>query len=385
MNLFSRNEQDLFGLRFPDAKTVDERMMVRALQIAERGRGRTSPNPVVGAVIARGEEVIAEGWHEYFGGSHAEINALNALNEDPDGATLYVTLEPCSHSGKTKPCAPRVVESGVARVVISISDPNPLVAGKGIRILEDAGIEVVNGLYREYAARQNESYFKWVMKKRPFVTLKMATSLDGKTATRTGDSKWISSQTSRSDVQLLRAYNDAVMVGIGTVLADNPKLNVREVEGASQPLRVIVDGAARTPLDSNIADISIAPTLIAVSNVAPDSAVSALQDKGVEVVRLDYAGRVHLEALMDYLGSIGIASLILEGGATLAGAAFDAGLIDKYIVYTAPKIIGGLEAPGPIGGLGVGLVSETVQLTVDAIFEINSDIKIVSYTPGNGC
>ncbi len=369
-------------MRPPAAGSVDERMMIRALELAEKGRGMTSPNPVVGAVIARGDEVISEGYHERVGGPHAEMNAIESAPGVLRGATMYVTLEPCSHLGRTPPCAPRVVDSGIKRVVMAIRDPNPLVAGGGEAFLKARGVEVRVGLCERFSLRQNEAYLKWVSTRRPFVTLKMAMSLDGKVATRTGDSKWISSEVSRADVQRTRAASDAVMVGIGTVMSDNPRLNVRDIEGARQPLRVVVDSLARTPIGGNITDSSMAPTLLAVSDHAPAENIRVLEAKGVEVVRLDDAGKVNLTALMELLGERGVTSLLVEGGPELTRAMLQDGLVDKLVFYFAPKIVGGCEAPGPVGGAGVARMDEAGQLTIDAVFEMGPDLKVVAYPGG---
>jgi len=382
MDFFQSGERNIAGMRPPDAGSVDERMMMRALELAEKGRGMTSPNPVVGAVIARGDQVISEGYHERVGGPHAEINALDSAPGGLRGATMYVTLEPCSHQGRTPPCAPRVADSGIERVVIAVRDPNPQVAGGGEALLKDHGVEVSVGLFGRFALRQNEEYLKWVRTRRPFVTLKMAMSLDGKVATRTGDSKWISSEISRADVQRARAASDAVMVGIGTVMSDNPRLNVRDLEGVRQPLRVVVDSFARTPVGSNVADSSMAPTLLAVSENAPEESIRALEATGVELMRLDDAGKVDLGALLELLGERGVTSLLVEGGPELARGMWQAGLVDKFVFYFAPKIVGGCEAPGPVGGTGVACMKEAGPLTIDAAFEMGPDLKVVAYPGG---
>ena len=382
MDIFSSGERTIAGMRPPTAGSVDERMMLRALELAEKGRGMTSPNPVVGAVVARGDEVISEGYHERVGGPHAEINALDSAEGGLGGATMYVTLEPCAHQGRTPPCAPRVADSGIEKVVMAIRDPNPLVAGGGEALLKERGVEVQVGLYGRFALRQNEEYLKWVRTRRPFVTLKMATSLDGKAATRTGDSKWISSEVSRADVQHTRAASDAVMVGIGTVMSDNPRLNVRDVEGARQPLRVVVDSLARTPVEGNIADSSMAPTLLAVSENATGENIRALEARGVEVVKLGDAGKVDLGALLELLGERGVTSLLVEGGPELTLAMWEGGLVDKFVFYFAPKIVGGREAPGPVGGTGVDCMEEAGPVTIDAVFEMGPDFKVIAYPGG---
>lgn len=382
MVFLASEERTIAGMRMPEPSTVDERMMLRALLLAEKGRGRTSHNPIVGAVIASGDDVLGEGYHERVGGPHAEINALENARGEISGASMYVTLEPCSHQGRTPPCSPRVAESGIARVLMAIRDPNPQVSGRGEAYLKERGVQVSIGPYSEIALRQNEPYLKWVTTGLPFVTLKMAMSLDGKVATRTGESRWISSEVSRADVQRLRAESDAVMVGIGTVVSDDPRLTVREIKGGTQPLRVVVDSLARTPADGNIADTSIAPTLVAVSEGAPAESVCRLEAGGVEVVTLDDDGKVDLKALLELLGGRGITSLLVEGGPELTRAMWEAELVDKLVFYFAPKIIGGCEAPGPVGGSGVSCMDEAGPLAIDAVFAMGPDFKVIAYPGG---
>lgn len=353
--------------------------MLRALELAEKGRGSTSPNPMVGAVIARGGEVIGEGYHHYAGGNHAEVDALENSVGDPAGATLYVTLEPCAHRGRTPSCAGRLVESKIAKVVMAVRDPNPLVGGKGESFLRDNGVEVIDGPYGELALRLNEAYFRWVTTGLPFVTMKMAMSLDGKAATRTGESRWISSEASRADVHSMRAESDAVMVGIGTVVQDDPQLTARTADGRPNPLRVVVDSLARTPVDSNVTDTVNAKTLIAVSDSAPVESVRSLEARGVEVVRLDDAGKVDLSGLLELLGGRGVTSLQVEGGPELTRAMWELRLVDKLVFYFAPKVIAGCSAPGPIGGAGVACIEDAGPLVIYAIFEMGPDFKVIAY------
>lgn len=381
MDLIARGTETIAGSRVPEPSRPEERIMLRALELAEKGRGSTSPNPMVGAVLARGGEVIGEGYHHFAGGPHAEVNALENSTEDPAGATLYVTLEPCAHQGRTPPCASRLVESKIARVFIAARDPNPLVSGKGESFLRDNGVEVIKGPYSKLALRLNEAYLRWVTTGLPFVTMKMAMSLDGKVATRTGESKWISSEASRADVHTMRAESDAVMVGIGTVVQDDPQLTVRTAEGRNNPLRVVVDSLARTPVESNVADTGIAKTLIAVSGSAPEESVRGLESRGVEVVRLDDRGKVDLLGLMELLGARGLTCLLVEGGPELTRAMWESRLVDKLVFYFAPKVIAGCGAPGPIGGAGVACIEDAGPLVIDAIFEMGPDFKVIAY-PG---
>lgn len=370
------------GTRRPEPAERDERLMLRALELAERGRGRTSPNPMVGAVVASGAETIGEGYHEFAGGPHAEINALERASGDPAGATMYVTLEPCAHQGRTPPCAEKLVAAAISRVVIAMDDPNPLVNGAGVRFLRENGIEVVSGIYSDIAMRLNEAYVKWVTTGRPFVTLKMAMSLDGKVATRTGESKWISSEASREDVHRIRAAGDAIMVGIGTVVHDDPQLTVRLTGEQNAPLRVIVDSLARTPCGSRVTNVAEAPTLVAVSDSAPEESVAALQETGVEVVRIGDAGKVDLVGLIELLGSRDVTSVLVEGGPELTRAMWEAGLVDKMVFYFAPKVIAGCQAPGPVGGAGVERIEDAGELSIDAICEVGPDFKVIAYPKG---
>jgi diaminohydroxyphosphoribosylaminopyrimidine deaminase / 5-amino-6-(5-phosphoribosylamino)uracil reductase len=382
MDFIAEGTKTVAGTRRPEAGSLDERVMLRALDLAEMGRGLTSPNPMVGAVVAFGEEIVGEGFHARAGGPHAEVVALEGARKDPRGATVYVNLEPCSHQGRTPPCADMLVGKGIARVVISMLDPNPMVSGGGMSFLVDSGVDVSVGPFGELALKLNEAYVKWITTRLPFVTLKMAMSLDGKVATRTGDSKWISSERSRDDVQEMRRASDAVMVGIGTVVQDDPRLTVRAGEGGTGPLRVVVDSLARTPLDSNVVDTAVAPTLIAVSDAAPPDRVSRLSERGVEVVHLDAGGKVDLTALLGLLGDREVVSLQVEGGPELTRAMWEAGLVDKLVFYYAPKVIAGCGAPGPIGGSGIARMEEAQPLVIDSVFEMGPDFKVVAYPEG---
>jgi diaminohydroxyphosphoribosylaminopyrimidine deaminase / 5-amino-6-(5-phosphoribosylamino)uracil reductase len=382
MDVFTEGTQTIAGLKKPEPLDEDQRHMLRALELAEGGRGRTSPNPLVGAVIVRDGRIIGEGFHEVLGGPHAEVNALESSAEDVAGSTMYVTLEPCTHHGRTPPCADRVAESGITRVVMAIKDPNPDVSGAGESLLRERGLQVEFGPYTEIARRQNEGYLKWVTTAMPFVTLKMAMSLDGKVATRTGESKWISSEVSRSDAHLMRAACDAIMVGIGTVVHDNPRLTARTGGRVRNPVRVVVDSLARTSLDSNVADTREVATIVAVSDAAPDESVRALEAKGVEVIRIDDRGKVDLRGLLEFLGERGVSNVLVEGGPELTRALWEDGLVDKLVFYFAPKVIGGCGAPGPIGGSGVDSIERACPLTIDSVFAIGTDFKVIAYPGG---
>lgn len=382
MRLISSGTETIAGLPKPLPGSDDELHMLRALELAELGRGTTSPNPMVGAVVVSGGKVVGEGFHQRVGGPHAEVRAVEEAGDRVKGATIYLTLEPCSHHGRTPPCAPLLVEAAPARVVIAMKDPNPLVAGAGMRVLSEADIEVAMGPYRDIAVRQNEPYIKWITTGRPFVTLKMAMSLDGKVATRTGESRWVTSDASRSDVHRMRAESDAVMVGVGTVLADDPQLTARGVRAARQPLRVVADSLARTPLQSKLADTSEGPTVVAVTAHAAATDRGALEKKGVEILEAGAAERVELDVLLEALGRRGLTSVLAEGGPTMAASLWEAGLVDRLVLYLAPKVIGGSSAPGPVAGEGVETMSLVRGVEIFTVQAIGSDLKITAYPSG---
>jgi diaminohydroxyphosphoribosylaminopyrimidine deaminase/5-amino-6-(5-phosphoribosylamino)uracil reductase len=352
----------------------DERFLRRAIELAERGAGLASPNPMVGAVVVRDGGVVGEGWHEGPGTRHAEIVALAEAGKRAGGATLYVTLEPCSHFGRTPPCAPAVVEAGISRVVASVRDPNPIVDGAGFRHLENAGVEVVAGVLEDEGRELILGFAKHVRTGLPFVTLKMAASLDGRTAARDGSSRWITGEEARRDVHRLRSMSDAVMVGSGTALADDPSLTVR-LEGyrGRQPLRVVVDGRGRMPATGALFDGS-APTLIATTEEAPRSEWEAA---GAEVLAFA-EDRVPLVALVESLGKRGVQSLLIEGGPTLAWAAVEAGVVDRIVLYLAPKLIGGVSAPGVLGGEGIASIADAIRMAIVRVDRVGEDLKVVA-------
>jgi diaminohydroxyphosphoribosylaminopyrimidine deaminase/5-amino-6-(5-phosphoribosylamino)uracil reductase len=358
----------------------DRRFMRRALRLAARGALRASPNPMVGAAIVRGRRVIAEGYHRGPGTAHAEIVALERAGDKARGAVMYLTLEPCTHYGCTPPCAPRVATAGLGRVVISSEDPNPRVAGGGIAALRRTGVAVEVGLLREDENRLNEAYRKYITAGRPFVTLKLAMSLDGKIATRAGQSRWISGERARRVVHWMRARSDALLVGVGTVLADDPQLTARGVHAARQPLRVVADSQARTPPTAKIIHASDRPALIAVAARAPKRRVAALRAAGAEVAVLPArGGHVHLAALLDELGQREIASLLVEGGGGLAGALVEQGLVDKVVFFIAPKIIGRAAAPMAVAGRGVAEVVDARRLRDVRYRRVGEDFLVEGY------
>lgn len=354
------------------SEELDRKYMARALQLALRGAGHTRPNPMVGAVLVKDGRIIGEGWHKQYGGPHAEVNAFASATEDPEGATLYVSLEPCSHYGKTPPCADLIIRKKVARVVAALEDPNPLVSGRGFRKLRANGIRVTVGVLAEEARHINDVFLTYVTRKRPFVLYKAAMSLDGKIACHTGESQWISSEKSREEVQRLRGILSGIMVGAGTVIADNPRLTCR-MEEYENPARIIVDGKLRVPLESRIFHEPGRNIILTTSEASPEKK-KALENLGVEMIEADSEepGKVDLKSAMLALGIKGIDGILLEGGPTLAASALEAGIIDAVRFYIAQKIIGGREAPSPFAGTGAAHMNEVVPLT-DAVYGTSGD------------
>jgi diaminohydroxyphosphoribosylaminopyrimidine deaminase / 5-amino-6-(5-phosphoribosylamino)uracil reductase len=366
---------------------MDIQFMKRALELAEKGIGYTSPNPLVGAVIVKDGRIIGEGYHEVYGSHHAEVNAFRNATEDVSGATMYVTLEPCSHYGKTPPCANAIVEKGIKKVVIGLTDPNPLVAGKGIQILRDNGIEVIDGILEEEGKKLNEIFLKYITTKLPFCILKTAMTLDGKIAAHTGDSKWITNEISRKYVHQLRHRVSGIMVGIGTILADDPLLNTRmeDAEG-SDPIRIIIDSSGKIPLSAKVLNIeSKAKTIIATTELACKDKIKALEDKDAEVVITPLKNnRVDLVYLMKELGERKIDSVLLEGGSELNYSALEEGIVDKINSFISPKIIGGREAKTPVGGKGKELMKNAILLKDIEIHSFGDDIMIAGYLRKEG-
>ena len=360
---------------------TDENFMREALRIARHAEGRTSPNPLVGAVVVRDGKIIAEGWHRRAGTPHAEIHALNMAGSLAAGATLYVTLEPCSHFGRTPPCARAIVEAGIKKVVAAMSDPNPLVAGRGFEILRAAGVEVTVGVLEAEARALNEIFIKWVTRKLPFVTLKFACSLDGKIATVGGESQWISGEASRKFTHHLRDINDAILVGVGTVLKDNPSLTTRLVEGKN-PARVIVDSNARTPLNSTVVTDKSARTIIAVTENAPSEKISALKNLGVEIIFAGDGERVDLRALMSELAAREISSVLVEGGGTIHFSMLKEKLADKILAFVALKILGGKNSLTAVEGAGFEKLSDAVNLKNFTAQKLGEDILLSGHVTG---
>ena len=356
-----------------------ERWMRRALELAQRGRGRTSPNPMVGALLLKEGRIVGEGFHARAGEPHAEANALRAAGPEAAGATLYVTLEPCVHHGRTPPCVDVILEAGVARVIIGMLDVNPQVVGRGVRSLVDAGVPVEAGILEEECRRLNEAYVTWMTERRPFVILKAAVSLDGKIATYRGDSRWISTEASRRRTHALRNEVDAVMVGAETVVRDDPELTVRLLEGeVRNPLRVVVDSALRIPPTSRLlTERPEVKTLVATTAKAPMERREAVEALGREVLVLpERDGRVDMPALMGKLAEREVISLLLEGGGQLNASMLEAGLVDRLYVVIAPMLIGGREAPTLLDGLGAGSIKEAWRLKDLRIEEVEGDLHV---------
>jgi diaminohydroxyphosphoribosylaminopyrimidine deaminase/5-amino-6-(5-phosphoribosylamino)uracil reductase len=360
---------------------MDEREthMRRALELALRGWGRVSPNPMVGAVLVRGDDVVAEGWHDGPGTVHAEAMALAAAGHLARGATLYCTLEPCDHTGRTGPCTSALIEAGVGRVIVAADDPNPIVDGRGFAALRAAGIEVIRGPCEEEARRSNAAFERHVTTGFPLVTLKMASSLDGKSAAVDGTSRWITGEDARADVQRLRAWADAVVVGAGTALEDDPALTLRDPRwsDARPPVRVVVDATGRVGATGRLFDGS-APTIVATTDAAPDRSVDMWIDTGSEVLVLprDEDGRVSLTALLEALGKRDVQGVLVEGGASLAWSFARERLLDRVVVYVAPTLVGGAGAGGGGGGRGVAPITEALELEFTSVERIGRDLRL---------
>jgi diaminohydroxyphosphoribosylaminopyrimidine deaminase/5-amino-6-(5-phosphoribosylamino)uracil reductase len=355
---------------------TDHTHLSRAIDLAAKGRGRVHPNPVVGAVVVKDGEVVGEGWHADYGGPHAEVNAINACNgADLTGATIYVSLEPCCHHGKTPPCTDAILAAGITRVVVASDDPTEKASGRGLGILRDEGVtvDVAGGELAARARLANQAFRKHARTGRPWVLFKSAMTLDGKVATRTGDSKWISSEASRGLAHKWRASVDAVVVGIGTALADDPQLTARiepDPDGPElrQPRRVVFDATGRLPLDSKLVQQAPEiPLTVVVSRAAPRSAADALGNAGADVIVATGENEpARVRSALDQLGEIGVHAILLEGGPHLAGAFLDAGEIDEVRLFLAPLLLGGSKARDPLEGEGVEKISEALRaLTLD--------------------
>ena len=355
-----------------------EEYMGMALELAEKGCGYVNPNPMVGAVVVKGGVVIGKGFHEKYGSLHAERNALADCSESPRGSTMYVTLEPCCHYGKTPPCTQAIIESGISEVMIAVKDPNPLVSGKGIDILRRNGIKVTYGVLQEACMRQNEVFFHYIKTEIPFVVMKYAMTLDGKIATRTGKSRWISSEKARQNVQISRHRYSAIMVGVNTVISDDPLLTCR-IKGCRSPVRIICDTNLRTPLDSRIVKTAHETTTYIATACSNQERCKPYSAAGCEILTISEKGSyIDLRELMKQLGKKGIDSILLEGGATLNYSALQSRIVNRVQTYIAPKFFGGFSAPGPIGGIGIDTTEQAFQLIKGRITMFGEDILIES-------
>lgn len=361
-----------------------EDYMRRALELARQGSGYTNPNPMVGCVVVKDGRIISEGYHERYGEFHAERNALTRCTEDPAGADLYVTLEPCCHYGKTPPCTEIIIEKKIARVFVGSMDSNPLVAGKGVGILQDAGIAVETGILEGECRKLNEVFYHYMETGLPFVVMKYAMSLDGKIACATGDSKWVTGETARNHVHQLRKQYMGIMVGIGTVLADDPMLNCRVAEGAD-PVRIVCDSHLRIPQECQLVRTAHEiPTIVACTENTFESPgqqdrIRSLRDAGVQIIPTSGAHGVNLRALMKELGAKKIDSVLLEGGGTLNSSALSEGIVSKVCAYISGRLIGGMDAPTPVSGVGANRMSEAVHLKDMRIEYLGEDFLISGY------
>ncbi len=363
---------------------TDQNYMLQAIQLAKQGEGWTNPNPMVGAVIVKNGRIIGKGYHKKCGELHAERNAIASLTESAEGATIYVTLEPCCHYGKTPPCTEAIIEQKIKRVVIGSRDPNPKVSGKGIKMLQEAGIEVIEDFMREECDRLNPVFFHYITTKTPYVVMKYAMTLDGKIATKTGASKWITGEAARAEVQHMRHRYMGIMAGIGTVLADDPMLNIR-VEGWKSPIRILCDSGLRIPLDGQIVkSAGKYRTIVAYADSENTEAKrKRLHEMGVETICCpDENNQVDLKKLMKYLGEEGIDSILLEGGGTLNDSALRAGIVQEVQAFIAPKLFGGMNSKTPVEGIGVRFPSEAVKLKCTDICQIGEDIRITCQVCG---
>jgi diaminohydroxyphosphoribosylaminopyrimidine deaminase/5-amino-6-(5-phosphoribosylamino)uracil reductase len=361
--------------------SLDEKYMHMALKLAAKARGRTSPNPMVGAVVVKDGRVISHGYHRKAGEPHAEAIALRKADRAAKGATLYVTLEPCSHTNKrTPPCSPLVIQSGVKRVVIAMIDPNPKVSGGGIKAIRKAGIEVVTGVLQNEAKKLNEAFIKHVTTKMPFVTMKIAQTLDGKIATVTGESKWITGKEAREEGHRLRDAHDAILVGINTVLKDDPSLTTR-IPGGRDPIRVIVDSKLRIPINAKVmTQQSSAKTIVATVSGTPKNKIEKLQNAGVNVLLVKGKnGRVDLYDLMMKLGRLDIMSLLIEGGAEVNASALNSGIVDKVVMFIAPTIMTGKDSLCSIGGISPKKLGHAIRLTDVTSRFVGQDLMIEAY------
>ncbi|EEK77325.1 RibD (Riboflavin-specific deaminase) [Bacillus cereus R309803] len=358
-------------------RMTDQEYMRIALQLAEGTSGQTSPNPMVGAVVVKDGNIVGMGAHLRAGEEHAEVHALHMAGEKAKGATVYVTLEPCSHFGKTPPCCELLIKKGVQRVVIATLDCNPLVSGNGKRRLEEAGIEVTTGILEAEATLLNRFFFHYMKTKRPFVTIKTAMSLDGKTATVTGESKWITGEEARADVHQYRHTHDAILVGVNTVIADNPHLTTRIPNGGKHPIRVILDTHLRTPSSSHVITDGLAPTWIIVGKDVNKEKIASYEFENIAIFQMK-TKQIEVQDILDLLGEKQILSLFVEGGQTVHASFLQTNNFNEIVTYISPKLIGGKDAPTLFGGNGFATLQDALSLEIQEMKQIGDDIKIVA-------
>lgn len=360
-----------------------EKYMKEALKLADLGKGFVNPNPLVGAIIVKDGKIIGRGYHECFGQAHAEVNAFLNATEDVEGADMYVTLEPCSHYGKTPPCALKIIEKKIKRVFISQLDPNPLVNHQGVDLLEKAGIEVHYGILEEESKKQNDIFLSYIQTKKPFVAIKYAMTLDGKIATATRDSKWITNEESREFVHMLRNQYMAIMVGVNTIIYDNPKLNTRiSNQKTRDPIRLIIDPNLDTPLTSYVVTTAHTQATRIITDEKEHQKIHAYQEKGVSVIQRKMP--LNFEEFLKDLGEQKIDSILIEGGSYLHGSILESGVVDKVYAFIAPKIIGGKDALTPIGGHGVSFMKDAYQLENITLHRFQDDLCIEGYIKKQG-
>ena len=360
---------------------MDQQYMKIALDLARAAEGQTAPNPAVGAVIVKDNQIVGLGTHLKAGEPHAERHAILMAGTKAKGSTMYVTLEPCSHFGRTAPCADAVIEAGIKKVFIASTDPNPKVAGGGIIKLRKAGVEVVDGFMKKEADSLNRFFFHYIKTKKPFVTLKSATSIDGKIATKTGESQWITGEEAREDVHILRHKHDAILVGVNTVIIDNPSLTTRLKGGGINPVRVVLDHNLRTPLESKIITDHLAPTWVITRSNASETKKTVLKQAGVKVIEV-HGDEIEIPELLQILGENEISSLLVEGGGIINDSFLRSNEFQQVVVYIAPTIIGGDKARSAFSGHGIESLSETPQLEVYSIEKIGKDVKLVLWKEG---
>ncbi|WP_196220169.1 bifunctional diaminohydroxyphosphoribosylaminopyrimidine deaminase/5-amino-6-(5-phosphoribosylamino)uracil reductase RibD [Terrilactibacillus tamarindi] len=356
----------------------DQDYMKLAIDLAKATVGQTSPNPAVGAVVVHHGEIVGMGAHLKAGEAHAEVQALRMAGERARGATIYVTLEPCSHFGKTPPCADLIIEKELKRVVVASNDPNPLVSGKGLERIRQAGITVETGILKEQADQLNKFFFHYMKKKVPFVTLKTASSVDGKTATVTGESQWITGEESRQDVHQLRHQHDSILVGVNTVITDNPSLTTRLPHGGKNPIRIILDTYLRTPEESQVIKDQAAPTWIMTGSQIDQEKKRRLMKQGHVTIYELPVDKIKIKDVLHLLGEKLVTSLLVEGGATIHESFVKEGCFDEIIMYFAPKIIGGEKAPSIFGGIGISKLSQAIHMNIESIDRIGRDVKIIA-------